>query len=123
MLTRAVARGTIDKESYDDALSELRDRSAAAELELQRATADDVEIDAAVKLGVRLLEDAAGLWLELSPKQKPLLQRFVYPDGLPYDGERFGTAATCGIFRAFRAAGGIGKRMVTPRGFEPLSPG
>ncbi len=134
-LTEAfVTKGAIDKTAYDDLLSQYRLESAAARLELERFDSDDLDLDRAVDMGQRLLKDAAHLWSDLDPDRKARLQRFLFPDGITFDGERFGTAPTCGIFglagptRAEKgpptpALAGVGGGMVTPRGFEPLSQG
>ncbi len=132
--TKAAAKGIIPKAQYDDLLGEYRTALALAQLELQRFGSEDIELDRALDLGERLLNDAAGLWNELDAERRPRLQRFIYPDGIPYDGEAFGTAPTCGIFglaghaRAGKRPStpersGVDGGMVTPRGFEPLSPG
>lgn len=123
-LTRAfVTKGSVDERAYKDLRDALREEATAAGIELQRIQSDDLELDRALDLGERLLEDAAKLWLEIDPGQRSRLQRFVYPDGLTFDGERFGTAVTCGIFSPFEGLDDRCGRMVTPRGFEPLSPG
>ncbi|MFN0007965.1 MAG: recombinase family protein [Planctomycetota bacterium] len=123
-LTEAFAtRGAIDKDAYADLLAQYRTESAVAREELRRFESEDLDLERALDLGERLLNDAARLWTELDSDRRGRLQRFLFPDGIPYDGERFGTAATCGVFSL--AGGVVGKeeRMVTPRGFEPLSPG
>ena len=44
---------------------------------------------------------------------------FRLPERVPFDGESFGTAVTSPLLSRSRAW----EKMVTPRGFEPLSPG
>lgn len=132
--TKAVTNGTIDKSAYDDLMGELRTASELAKLELQRVTSDDLELERILDLAERLLNDPAKLWTEMDPERRARLQRFIYPDGITFDGETFGTAPTCGIFGLVGSARaetgpptpvetGVGGGMVTPRGFEPLSPG
>lgn len=133
-LTMAVAKGTIDKVAYDDLLAQLRTDASRVQVELGRASSDGLELERALDLGERLLDDAGRLWTELDAGRKARLQHFIYPDGITFDGEAFGTAPTCGIFALAGVAraetgpptpvgAGVGGGMVTPRGFEPLSPG
>lgn len=123
-LTEAYAvKGSIDESAYTALRAEYRAAANDARAELDRFSKDDLDEDAAADLGARLLDDPAGLWESLSPPAKVRLQRFIYPEGVPYDGEAFGTAVTAPIFGWLRPPAEAGGKMVTPRGFEPLSPG
>lgn len=91
-------KGSIDEAAYTSLRTEYREAANAARAELDRFSKDDLDEDAAADLGARLLDDPAGLWESLSPPAKVLLQRFIYPEGVPYDGEAFGTAVTAPVF-------------------------
>ena len=124
-LTEAFAvKGSIDEAAYTSLRTEYREAANAARAELDRFSKDDLDEDAAADLGARLLDDPAGLWESLSPPAKVLLQRFIYPEGVPYDGEAFWNRRNRARLRVVTSPpAGTDGRMVTPRGFEPLSPG
>jgi hypothetical protein len=44
------------------------------------------------------------------------LQRAFFPDGLTWNGNRFGTAVTCLAFRQIEASGSAEDGMASPRG-------
>ena len=71
----------------------------------------------------RVLTDPAGLWKEARGRARLALQAFLFPEGVPVDGEAFGPAVTSPLFSRLRAWKRRKGEMVTPRGFEPLSPG
>jgi len=98
-LTESYAvKGAIDESAYTALLAEYRTAASEARVQLDRCSKDDLDGEAAADLGARLLDDPAGLWESLSPPAKVRLQRFIYPEGVPYDGEAFGTAVTAPIF-------------------------
>ena len=46
-----------------------------------------------------VVTNAARLGIELDLVQKQRLQQTLFPEGLRFDGEKFGTAATCLAFK------------------------
>jgi hypothetical protein len=55
--------------------------------------------------------------VELGLDQKQQLQKAVFPSGLQFDGERFGTAVTCLAFKKF-GEDGSGSESASPRGTD-----
>jgi hypothetical protein len=53
--------------------------------------------------------------VELGLDQKQQLQKAVFPSGLQFDGERFGTAVTCLAFKKF-GEDGSGSESASPTG-------
>ena len=52
-----------------------------------------------------------------------VLREVQFPEGVPPDGESLGTAVTSPLFNHLRTWESGKVEVVTPRGFEPLSPG
>ena len=109
----------IDRQTYERQRDQLREQLALAEMELSSATENQLDVEGALAFAEHLLTNAARLWLELRLDQKRQLQQVLFPEGLPFDGERFGTAATCLAFKRLDGSGGSDSGMASPAGFEP----
>jgi len=92
----------LDKETYQDQLSRLREESLLAEMELNEAKVEELDVEAVVNYGVNAISDASQFWRDGSVDQKQRFQRILFPEGLTFDGENFGTAATCLAFSYLR---------------------
>jgi hypothetical protein len=55
--------------------------------------------------------------MELGLAQRRQLQAALFPKGLQFDGEKFGTAATCLAFKKLDGSGGSNSGMASPTGF------
>lgn len=123
LITKAVIGGAIDGETS----REQPDRNRTEDAELARKEAELElplpDLESLLPLATRVLTDPAGLWRQAHGEARIALQRFLFPEGVPFDGESFGTAVTSPLFSRLRAWERAKERMVTPRGFEPLSPG
>lgn len=122
-ITEAVINGAIDPETSREQL----DQNRAEDAELARKAAELErplpDVESLLPLAERVLTDPAGLWREASGEARLVFQRFLLPEGVPFDGDSFGTAVTSPLFSRLRAWERAKGKMVTPRGFEPLSPG
>ena len=66
------------------------------------------------------MTNAERLWAEATLEHRAQLQAVFFPEGLDFDGETFGTAATC---LAFSDLGGNlieENGLASPTGFEPV---
>jgi hypothetical protein len=59
------------------------------------------------------------LWLEASPIQKEKLQKVLFPKGVAYKGEKFGTTVTGSIFNTLELTITRESSRATRHGFEP----
>lgn len=89
----------IDRQTYERQRDQLREQLALAEMELSEATENQLDVEGLLAFAEHLLTNAARLWMELGLEQKQQLQRVLLPEGLQFDGERFGTAVTCLAFK------------------------
>jgi hypothetical protein len=83
---------------YERQRDTLREDLALAELELHDARIDGKDVEGVLSFAEYLLTNAARVWQEATLPQRQQLQRAIFSEGLPFDGQGFGTAPTCLTF-------------------------
>jgi hypothetical protein len=73
------------------------------------------DVDALIPMAKRVLIDPAGLWKDSRGEARMALQRFLFPEGVPFDGDSFGTAATSPLFSRLRPWESAKGKMVKAR--------
>jgi hypothetical protein len=63
---------------------------------------EEFDIEAVINFAIFALGDTSRFWIEGSLDQKQRFQRVLFPEGVTFDGERFGTPATCLAFGYLR---------------------
>ena len=111
---------TIDRASYERQRDRLREELALAEMELSGAVISQLDVEGILGFAEHVLTDAARLWADVALNEKQLLQQAVFPEGLRFDGERFGTAITCLAFKQLAQDSGAESGVASPTGFEPV---
>ena len=94
---------SIDRQTYERQRDKLREQLSLAEMELSDAVLDDLDVEEVLGFAEQVLTNAARLWAELGIDGKQELQRALFPEGLSFDGEEFGTAVTSLAFKHFEA--------------------
>ena len=89
---------TIDGATYRSQLQRLRDEITGAQCELSDARFDELEIEGVLSFAEYVLSNLASLWSAANVSDRIRLQETMFPTGLVWDGERFGTALTNGAF-------------------------
>ena len=112
----------IPKETFHRLMDKLREDLTLARLELHEATLDDLDIEGILSFVEQSLLDAPTLWREFGPNQRQRFQWILFPDGLSFDGKRFGTAVTSPIFSYLQDVQPEKEDMVARTGFEPVLP-
>lgn len=112
---------SIDRQTYERERDILREQLALAEMELNDAVLEDLDVEGVLGFAEHVLTDAARLWAELNIDGKQELQQALFPEGLSFDGEEFGTAVTSLAFKPFEALGPTETDLASPTGFEPVS--
>jgi hypothetical protein len=111
---------SIDRETYERQRDYLRERFALAEMELSDAVLEDLDVQGVLAFAEHLLANAARLWSELKLERRQQFQQILFPAGLPFDGEKFGTALTCLAFKRLGGNGESESNVASPTGFEPV---
>ena len=111
---------SIDRQTYERQRDQLREQIGLAEIELADVVSEQLDVDGVLAFAEHMLTNAARLWMELGLDQKHRLQRVLFPEGLRFDGERFGTAVTCLAFKQLAEDGETESKLASPTGFEPV---
>ena len=114
-----VHRQVLDEETYREQVSRIDRDITVARLERHEADLEALDVEGVVAFAERVLGDLARLWQELGPQQRLKLQGVVFPEGLTYDGESFGTAVTSPVFSYLREISTQKEGVASPTGFEP----
>ena len=114
---------TVDQATYERQRDKLREDVALAKLELHEAELEEMDVEGVLAFAEHLLTNAARLWMEASLDQKQRLQTVFFPEGLQFDGERFGTAVTCLAFKQLGPDEAVKDGMASPTGFNPFTVG
>ena len=110
---------SIDRQTYERQRDQLREQLALTEIELNDAVLSRLDIDGVLAFAEYVMTNAARLWMELSLGQRQQLQKALFPNGLHFDGEKFGTAITCLAFKQLGETGEVKSDVASPPGFEP----
>jgi hypothetical protein len=114
-----VSRATSDPQTYERQRDQLREQLALAEMELSEAVLSQLDVEGVLAFAEHVLTNAARLLMELGLDQKQQLQQALFPEGLRFDGEEFGTAVTCLAFKQLDENGKPKSGVASPPGFEP----
>ena len=74
----------------------------------------------AVKQSVDILEHIEEVWVKVNLDIKQRFQKFLFPEGVVYDGKIFGTTRLAFCIEPKLVNGEMNLHEVAPRGFEPL---
>lgn len=77
---------------------------------------EQLDIDGVLAFAEHVLANASRLWMELGLDQKQRLQQVLFPEGLRFDGEKFGTAVTCLAFKQLAQSGEEKSSLASPAG-------
>lgn len=116
-----VHEGKIDRATYEAQSARLNEEEDRLRPLLTEGRGS-IDIDAALSFGDRLMRDLAGCWNRLTVAQRPAFLRSLYPNGLSFDGEAFGTGQTSWLFEQCEPEKAADGDWVLPTGFEPVSP-
>lgn len=109
-----IFRRGIDQPTYERHRDQLREELALANLELQDARVEELDIDAVIGYAEQLLVNAARMWTDASVAQKQRIQQAIFPQGLSFEGDCFRTAPTCLAFNALQAADPMNSSVASP---------
>lgn len=103
-----VYEGGIDQETYREQLDRITGELNAAELTLQNAVIEDLDVDGIFHFAQHVLTDAARIWVEMEPEAKRRFEQHLYPGGLAYELDGgFRSAPTSPPFRPLERRVGV----------------
>lgn len=116
---------TSDALSRDDIVEQIErvnGELSERRLALAEVEGDATDVEELVLYAEGALRRLADLWDDVDDSQRRALQTLIHPNGLPFDGEKFGTAETASIFKALEPATRAGSNMASPARFELALP-
>jgi DNA invertase Pin-like site-specific DNA recombinase len=116
-----IFRGEIARDTYVALDAKVREEILVAQIELSEATIEELDVEAVLGFAEHLMGNAAALWKALPANRKRVLQDSIFPEGVTFDGEAFGTAVTCGAFTYLRLLETQEDGVASPTGLEPLA--
>ena len=116
---RARADAVAPRELGTRTLTSRRCTLGLAEIELADVVSEQLDVDGVLAFAEHVLTNAARLWMELGLDQKQRLQQVLFPEGLRFDGEKFGTAVTWLAFKQLAEDGEAESSVASPAGFGP----
>jgi len=111
-----VYQQAIDPDTYRREMDRIRDEEVVTEVELSENRMDELDVDGVLAFAEHVVLNAQRLWSEYNPQRRRHLQQVLFPEGLKFDGESFGTPVTCLFFRNLEAQEGAESQMVSPTG-------
>ena len=123
LLEAHVYQKTIADDLYRREDERLSREIVLAEMELNDAQIEELDLDAVLAFAEEMVLDARRLWVEGGLEQRQRLQEVMFPEGVSYDLETgFGTARTAMFFSWLEAIPAPKDRLVSPTGLEPVLP-
>lgn len=115
------ADGKLTDTMYNRSIKAVEDEIENLEGELAMSSRHIVDPSKALTFARTLMTNAAPLWRTSGLADRQRLQQAIYPNGLVFDGEKFGTAGSNWLFSDFEDFECEESRMASPTGFEPVS--
>ena len=116
-------KGVLSDNLAKEMLDENQSNINGITLELNQYNYNQLDIVAVSKRSVSVLEDIGGIWFGIDLDVKKRFQKFLFPDGVLYDGEDFRTIKTALCIEKKWQEDFQKSTVVTPSGFEPELPG
>jgi site-specific DNA recombinase len=117
-----IYRKEISKEDFEEEKERLTAEIVLTEIQIQNSATDRIDVDAIVSFARHFLSNAGRLWEESSSDLKRRIQDVLFPNGVHFDGESFGTSRTNLVFSELAPTREPIEEMVAHTGFEPVLP-
>jgi hypothetical protein len=86
------------------------------------ASANELDVEAILNFAEHVLTNAGRVWWEASPETKRQIQQVLFPSGVHFDGQTFGTSTTNLVFCELAPICEPVEGLVAHTGFEPVLP-
>ena len=110
----------IDKATYQNQLDKLNQEITLTEIDAHNAKLETFDIEAVLNFAQYVVLNASRLWTEMNLDQKQRFQKVLFPSGVTFNGESFGTAETCIFFKMLQISAAQESSVASPTGFEPV---
>ena len=100
-------------------MAKLREDLTLAEIERNAAQLEQIDIDGVLAFAEHVLSHSAAMWSAAGPAERAALQTALFPRGLEWTTDGFGTVVTSAAFSYLQTIGAKKSRVASPPGFEP----
>ena len=87
--TRRSCTWDIDVTTYGRQRDKLREELTFAKIDHHAEAVDELDVEGILAFAERILPRASDMWVQASLDYKQRLQLLFFPEGIPYDGNRF----------------------------------
>jgi len=88
----------VDQGTYAEHTTRLMAEIDEVRLELRAAEFENIELESVLTFAEKIMMRPARLWVESTLAQRQRLQKTLFPNGIVFDGEQFGTESTSLFF-------------------------
>jgi hypothetical protein len=89
-------------------------------MNLTDARIEQIDLEGLLAFSEHVLCNASALWTGASATDRRTLQAALFPEGLAWSPEGFGTFVTCHAFSYLRGISGAGNGVASPGGTDRL---
>jgi site-specific DNA recombinase len=115
--------GKVDQKTYDDNSPRFATEIERIHGELRGTALENIELERVLDFADKIILRPERIWVESSLEQRQRLQKTLFPNGVDFDGEEFGTDSTPLFFTLLAHDLNDDYGLASPTGFEPvLSP-
>jgi site-specific DNA recombinase len=112
---------SIDEATYVDQRDRLREAITLVKMDLGEAEIDELDVRGTLDYAEHVFLHSSALWTVGTPIGRWHLQWALFPNGLAWDGERFGTAVTSFAFYGLALPESQDSGLVDQAGIEPAT--
>ena len=114
--------GDIDQDGYKEQIARLSLEIDEVKQQLRATEFEHIELEGVLAFAEKIVKRPSRLWVESSLGQRQRLQETLFPNGISFDGEQFGTDSTSLFFSLIGKVSSQDYDLVSPTGFEPVLP-
>lgn len=121
-LIKKNTEGILPDKDFQEEFESINEQIDLMELAMNDSKMDMFELDAAIAYSKHFITDLPRQWFDLGIENKKRFQMLLFPEGLPYLGnKRFGTAKLSVIFQINQELQTGKTNLVGPAGIEPAT--
>ena len=91
-------KGTFDDDTAKEELARIKERLALTRLERNELQIDDYDLEIGLNFCLFFMTNVHRLWYEANLTQKLKFQEMIFPEGVNFDYNRFGTSSLANIY-------------------------
>lgn len=117
-----VKRDVFDEETAKEELGRIKEKLALLRLERNDLRIDEFDLEIRLNFSLFFMQNVHRLWFEATLAQKLKFQEMVFPNGVTFDYQTFGTKEIASIYKLKSQLEAEKSTMVPREGLEPSRP-